>query len=249
MPEYERPTSDFVTSTLSGALVAGEATATIGASLDLPATNGILQIDYDSVIAVGLDDGPETISYATYTSATGALAGMTRGLNGTTGVAHANGAKVQCGFSVSYFGGAMIKNDDLETTAGEPGGAWKSWTPTWTNLTVGAGGTVVAKYTQIGKTVHYYLSFTFGTGSSVGDVMFSLPITSTNAGDGAIFGMVRLVDANSAYFCGYVLVNSATTAEITYDNGTGGAAVLSSTAPFTWATNDRIVVTGTYEAA
>ena len=107
------PTSDFVTSTLSGAIAAGDATATIGTGLDLPATNGILQIDYDSSVAVGSDDGPETIAYATYTSATGALAGMTRGLNGTTGVAHANGAKVQSGPSASYWGTGSILTADI----------------------------------------------------------------------------------------------------------------------------------------
>lgn len=108
MATYLAPTSDFQTSTLSGAIAAADDTATIGTGLDLPATNGILQIDYDSTTALGADNGPETIAYATYTTGTGALAGMTRGLNGTTGVAHANGAKVQCGVSASWFGNAMI---------------------------------------------------------------------------------------------------------------------------------------------
>ena len=116
---YLAPTSDFVTSTLNGAIAAGDATATIGTGLDLPATNGILQIDFDSSTAVGADNGPETISYATYTTGTGALGGCTRGLNGTTGVAHANGAKVQCGPSASYWGSASILAADIATDAVE----------------------------------------------------------------------------------------------------------------------------------
>jgi hypothetical protein len=98
-----QPTSDFVASTLDGALAAAATTATIGTGLDIPAVNGILQIDYDSTTAMGADNGPETISYAAYTTGTGALTGLVRGLNGTTDVAHANGAKVQAGFSVSHI--------------------------------------------------------------------------------------------------------------------------------------------------
>ena len=253
MAEYERPTSDFVTSTLSGAIAAGDATATIGAGLDLPATNGILQIDYDSTVAVGLDNGPETISYATYTSATGALAGMTRGLNGTTGVAHANGSKVQCGFSVSYFGGAMIKNDDLETTAGEPGGAWKTWTPTLANMAVGTGGSaeLTAYYTKVGKTVTFVLNIVLGTsGQSVGTTpTFTLP--STPAAKYFLYqaeltaaGNPRLGEALSS-------PSTAATNIFCFDSTTAynSRAGITATVPATWAAGDKIRVNGTYEEA
>src|SRR5207253_1317172 len=36
-------------------------------------------------------------------------------------------------------------------------GAWQSWTPTWTNLTVG-NAVQACKYIQIGKTVHFRVS-------------------------------------------------------------------------------------------
>lgn len=106
---YSVPVADFLTTALSGAIAADATTATIGTGLDIPATNGILQLDYDSSTAVGSDNGPETISYGTYNSGTGAIAGLTRGLantdNGTpgTGVAHGNGASVMCGPSSLYF--------------------------------------------------------------------------------------------------------------------------------------------------
>jgi len=101
---YSTPTADFVTTTLGAALAQGATTATIGTGLTLPATNGILQVDYDSVIAVGTEDGPETISYATYTSGSGALTGLVRGVAGTTDVAHSNGSAVQAGPSTAYLG-------------------------------------------------------------------------------------------------------------------------------------------------
>lgn len=104
---YSAPTSDFITSTLNGAIVAGATSMTIGTGLDLPAANGILTIDYDSSTAMGADNGPETISYTAYNSGTGAVTGMTRGLNGTTGVAHGNGASVCAPISASHIVGII----------------------------------------------------------------------------------------------------------------------------------------------
>src|SRR5258708_1487860 len=124
---YNLPTGDFVTSTLNGALTAGATSGTIGSGLNLPATNGILHVDYDSAIAVGTDNGPETITYTSYTSATGALAGLTRGVAGTTGVAHANSAKVQAAPSILYL------NQDLASIIQQT--AWTSWSPTATGIT------------------------------------------------------------------------------------------------------------------
>lgn len=97
-----KATADFVTTTTSTALAIAGTTMTIGTGLDLPATNGLLQIHYDSAIAVGTDEGPETVKYASYNSGTGAIAGMTRGVAGTTDVAHASGATVQCAPSTGY---------------------------------------------------------------------------------------------------------------------------------------------------
>jgi hypothetical protein len=97
------PTADFITSTLSGAIAADATTITIGTGVSIPSTNGALQIDYDSTEAVGEADGPETITYATYNTATGVLGGVTRGAAGTTGVTHQNGASVSCGPTSLYF--------------------------------------------------------------------------------------------------------------------------------------------------
>ena len=97
------PTADFVTTTLNGAVSAGATSATIGTGLSIPATNGILQVDYDSSAAVGADNGPETWFYTAYTTGTGAVSGLTRGYAGTTDVLHANGASVQAGPSVKYW--------------------------------------------------------------------------------------------------------------------------------------------------
>jgi hypothetical protein len=117
---YKQATADFATSSLNGAMTAVATTATIGTGINIPATLGILQIDYDSAIAVGTDNGPETISYAAYTTATGALTGITRGLAGTTGVAHDNGKSVQSApsslYGTDFVGARAYLNATLGTT-------------------------------------------------------------------------------------------------------------------------------------
>lgn len=103
MASYAIPTGDFQTSTLNGAFTAASTSGTIGAGLTIPAANGTLEIDYDSILGLGVDGGPESILYTAYNSGTGALTGITRAQAGTTAVAHANGANVQSGPSSNHL--------------------------------------------------------------------------------------------------------------------------------------------------
>jgi hypothetical protein len=143
---YDYPTADFQTSTLSGAIVDGANSMTIGTGLDIPATNGVLHLDYDNLSSVGLGvaDGPEVISYTAYNTATGAVTGMTRGLAGTTDVDHSNGATVQSGPSSLY----LIQLNAAIAAAGV-GSEWVATGETWvyaTANTVTVSGDQTAKY-------------------------------------------------------------------------------------------------------
>ena len=157
--------------------------------------------------------------------------------------------------STAYFGAGMIKNDDLETTAGEPGGAWKAWTPTLTNWTVGANA-VNAKYIQIGKTVFFRLYWKFGAGAAMGTgAFFSLPVTSISypgAAELQVLGTGSVLDVGTATYGVQVVWSTTTTAMLqvfgvaaTYPT----AATFSATVPMTWTSNDELYVSGTYEAA
>jgi len=142
---------------------------------------------------------------------------------------------------------SSITNSKLSTTTGDIGGAWTSWTPTWTNLSVG-NGTQLATYTVIGKTVFFRLFLTFGSTTSItaGDPRFSLPLTVINS----CHAIVTLVDTGIQNYQTtwsitnpfYVTIGTATTS---YVNGTG----ISSTVPFTWSTGDTIHVSGFYETS
>jgi hypothetical protein len=150
---------------------------------------------------------------------------------------------------------ASLTNAKLSTTAGEPGGAWKSWTPSWTNVTIG-NATVVGKYTQIGKTVRYKLSVVWGnTTSASGIFIFTLPVTSV-AADGTsinVIGTGSILDAGSANIHALVSLNSTTTGLLRSVNTAVGNLGIdngcTNTSPITWTTNDALYVSGTYEAA
>lgn len=118
-----RPDTDFVTTTLNGAIDSDDTSASVGTGLDIPAANSYLLVDYDSTEAVGDADGPETIFYTAYNTDTGALTGVIRGQAGTTGVSHQNGASVQMGPSTAFLEGfvgarAYLSADQENLTSG-----------------------------------------------------------------------------------------------------------------------------------
>jgi hypothetical protein len=159
------PTGDFVTSTGNGAITSVSTSMTIGAGLNLAAANGILHLSYDSTNALGVSDGPETTTYTSYTTGTGAVTGMTRGVNGTTAVAHSNGFTVQAAMGVGYLNN--IK--DIITNS--------AWT-TWTSTLVGWSGTPTqaCNYIQIGKWVTVQIDIN-GT-SNATNLTITLPIAA-----------------------------------------------------------------------
>ena len=147
-----------------------------------------------------------------------------------------------------------LGNDELNSVAGDIGGAWLSWTPTFANFTKGSA-TIVAKYTQIGKTVHFILSITLAADSSMGtSPTFTLPVTSSSnyAAVGQSYGTGQFFDATAGLFSACANFSSTTTALLRCEVSSGTYSVptgISATVPFTWTTSDAIYITGTYEAA
>jgi hypothetical protein len=134
------------------------------------------------------------------------------------------------------------------------GWAWASWTPTWTNLTVG-NATQVALYQQTGKTINFRLYITFGTTSSVsGGMTFTLPVTSNSSYiiiSQVGFGNSAL-SSGTGFYPMSVVWASTTTANMLCMNASGTYSALnvtSSTVPFTWTTGSVLSVQGSYEAA
>lgn len=124
----------------------------------------------------------------------------------------------------------------------------KTWTPTWTNITIG-NAAVTGSYMQVGKTVHLWLVVTFGSTSAFGasDYRFSLPV---NAGSVPSYVNVLYV-ANGNAYTGYVDINN-TAGFLRLQNVAGTYPVptqLGPAAPNTWGNGSQILVSGTYLAA
>jgi len=174
------------------------------------------------------------------------------GITGNTGVGTVGGTGVTGNTGTAgTVGGTGVTG---ATGAGIDGlgDAWTSWVPAWTNLTVG-NAVQKAYYKQIGKTVLFHLTTTLGNTSSVGasNVCLTLPVAINNGSDSGVInqyiGLVRGYDAGTAVYGGVItgqgdLLLSAS----------GGAYVneagVTTNVPFTWATNDVIWITGTYES-
>lgn len=191
---------------------------------------------------------PEIVVVTAHTgSATSAT--IQRGQFGTSAREHAQGTE--------WVHGPITTNATSYATAADdqgdfvPMNAWETWTPTWVNLTVGSG-TLVSRFTRVGRTIHFYLSFTLGAGSAIsGDVTFTLPVAANNP----VFtplGRVEFQDTGAANVFGTSWIQTSTTGRIFVDLASGtyvGLQTLSSTVPFTWVSTDRFSLQGTYEAA
>lgn len=129
-------------------------------------------------------------------------------------------------------------------------GAWKAWTPTLTNMTLG-DGTVVARYSQVGKTVTAHFKFTLGSTSAMGTApTISLPVTAdASVGAETVFGIIRILDSGVEYFTGLIVWASTTTMELRRLSDSTRDGTITSTVPMTWTTGDIMTATFTYEAA
>jgi hypothetical protein len=130
-----------------------------------------------------------------------------------------------------------------------------TWTPTYTNFSLG-NGTVTARYVRANKLIFAYFVITCGTTSAFTgtQMQISLPITANTSSTLSILGGANIYDASSgAQYLGVIqYVGSATSVAVqlfgtasTY----GSIAYTNATTPITLATGDLIVGNLVYEAA
>ena len=126
-----------------------------------------------------------------------------------------------------------------------------SFTPTWTNLTVG-NGTGVYKYQQIGKQIFAFYKFTLGSTSAIGtNPNVTLPINPASGAGGFLSYSAKLTDNGVGTFNGAVdedtnklYLASGVTSGSFLNGGT-----ITATSPFTWTTGDSISFNINYEVA
>lgn len=143
----------------------------------------------------------------------------------------------------SWTTGEVLTSTDLTDTFGSKlttPPAWTSYTPSWTNLTIG-NATQSCKYIQAGKIVHAQIYMTWGSTTSASGFFYpSLPVTAANSIQVNAAGF--LFDNSGAVWnaCVFVAGNYILTPS---------SGRVSATVPWTWATSDIVSINVTYEAA
>lgn len=131
---------------------------------------------------------------------------------------------------------------------------WQTWTPTYTNISVG-NGTALAHYRRYGKLVIVRFVFVLGSTSTIGTApTFTLPVEAA-----AIYSATNKIQVGTGFaddngVAGYQLAISlratttptieAMTANTTYVN----QVPVTSSVPFGWGTTDSMTMTFMYEA-
>jgi hypothetical protein len=130
------------------------------------------------------------------------------------------------------------------------GGAWTSFTPSWTNLTLN-NGTTGAYYLKLGKLVFYAGFITWGstTSATATSTLVSIPATSATRSGMEWQGSARISDAGTRGYPGECGIASAATTMSFHHPEAGNFGSVNSTNPMTWTTNDSIYWTIIYEAA
>lgn len=121
--------------------------------------------------------------------------------------------------------------------------AWTSYTPTNSNVTVG-NGTQTAYYFQMGKTVFFQYRLLFGSTTSFGGVVqIGVPVAAVRRQVVPAF----MLDNGTRGYTGCAVIASSSAAPIHSESGSNGN--VAAAAPFTWTTNDELIVEGIYEAS
>lgn len=128
---------------------------------------------------------------------------------------------------------------------------YQTWTPTWTNLTVGNGSQSFS-YARIGKFVHLLGRLVFGTTTSVsGLINMSIPTTASDITD-ALLGNVFFFDTGVNGYWGFAQWLSTTTSIIRVGRANDTYLTYSDTSatvPFTFGNTDSFVINYWYKGA
>jgi hypothetical protein len=125
--------------------------------------------------------------------------------------------------------------------------AWTTYTPTFTNFTLG-NGTVTAQYFKVGKMVTVQVAVTLGTTSAVsGLIGVSLPVAFASADRFVGYARGSVVINYIMHVIGVGAIMNL------YAISTSGAYAAttntSATIPNTWANTHKFFITATYEVA
>lgn len=129
---------------------------------------------------------------------------------------------------------------------------WASFTPTFTNLTLGTGGSTECKQRRVGDTQSINCKVALGTGGAfTGTLYLDLPQTADSSKlvrstfDRPFLGTVKSYDATSTVdTLGEVIFDTGSLTRVYFTSD--GLPSWSATTPFTWGANDELFIHFTY---
>jgi len=123
-----------------------------------------------------------------------------------------------------------------------------SFTPAYTNLTVGSG-TNTGKWNYQHGIMKFRTYWTFGTGSAVGTTpVLTLPLATATYGSGTAIGITRYKDATGGFANSGVIFNDGVIVVLNSGGAYATGDTLTALIPFTWATSDIMTIEGSYFA-
>lgn len=129
-------------------------------------------------------------------------------------------------------------------------GAWRSYTPSLTNITLG-NGTITGGYLLMGKTCFVRIAFVFGSTSAVAaGARIGLPFAGISLGtsvEQTLAGSCVDISAVTSQLLAGRITSSSSNVIPIHDELGASFGELSATAPFTWATGDSLNLSGVYE--
>lgn len=129
--------------------------------------------------------------------------------------------------------------------------AWRPYTPTLTNVTVG-NGSLTAYWRRLGRDIEFYMEFVLGSTSAItGNIRVSLPVAAARQIPYLMRGGCFGGSGSWRYLCHpWTYDTSNIGLDVLSTTGTYATHVgTSSTIPFTWATSHSFSLAGSYEAA
>jgi len=141
-----------------------------------------------------------------------------------------------------FSSGDVLTAADLNSIA-----TWTSFTPTWTNLTVGNGTYDWSLYSKVNDIVFFSMRFTLGSTSSVGTTPeFTVPVATSNNTQLSV-GTGRIGQGGNFYFAWPYMVSNEIQVWLFGTSSTYATrTAVTSAAPGSWATGHSIQIQGSY---
>lgn len=160
--------------------------------------------------------------------------------------------------------GSLLSTGVINSTSGYyersrviPVGEWQSYTPAWKIYTAAdasiGNGSLVGRYTLVGRTVFYTIKLSIGSTSNLGTSYWAftlpLPPQGTDISGAASIrqasgGMVAAMIVPGAYYFGIPNSIGIISQQL---SGGGGTSFLLASYPFAWVPNDQLWLNGFYE--